>query len=248
LNNTNTLAPGTDNTLIWAITCSILLHFFLVLVLPRFEIEAPKIPEVLTVELVEKVQPEPVPEPAPIPEPEPQPEPEPVKPEPVKPKITPKAVVKPSPEPVEVNEEPAPMTPPSDIPEVIAVAPKPEALPTPNPVPPPVIPKPTTPSPAQISDANDQYGNTLWGAISKYKKYPRIAQQRGWQGEVVVELSLDGNGKLKSKQILQSSGYDSLDQQALEMVEKALPFPQPPEALRGSNFTIRVPIPFKLES
>jgi protein TonB len=70
---------------------------------------------------------------------------------------------------------------------------------------------------------------------------------RGWQGEVIVELSLDGNGKLKSKRILQHSGYESLDQQALEMVDKAMPFPAPPEALRGSSFTIKVPIPFKLE-
>ncbi len=213
--------------------------------MPKFEIDPPTKPEVLTVELVQKT--EPLPEPAPEPTPEIQ---EPVAPEPIKPKVTPKPIVKettvtPLPEAV-VDEEPTPISPPVQ-PEVIAVAPKPESPPAPNPVPPPVQ-KPFTPSPAQISDANDQYGNTLWGAISKYKKYPRIAQQRGWQGEVIVELSLDGNGKLRSKQILQSSGYDSLDQQALEMVEKALPFPAPPEALRGSNFTIRVPIPFKLES
>jgi protein TonB len=247
LNNTNLLAPGTNNTIYWALTCSILLHLFTVLVLPKLEIEPPKKPEVLTVELIENTPPEPAPEPEPTPEPVSQPEP--IKPEPIKPKIKPKPVVKPTPEPVEIDEAPAPVTPPPVAPEVIAVTPKPEAPPAPNPVPPPpVVQKPVTPSPAQISEANDQYGNTLWGAISKYKKYPRIAQQRGWQGEVVVELSLDGNGKLKSKQILQSSGYDSLDQQALEMVEKALPFPQPPEALRGSNFTIKVPIPFKLES
>lgn len=214
--------------------------------MPTFKIDPPKTPEVLTVELVQKPEPEPAPEPTSIAEPQLQPEP--VKPEPIKPKLTPKPVAKPLPEPVEINDEPAPIAPPPVTPEVIAVAPKPEAPPTPNPVPPPVVQKPVAPSPAQISDANDQYGNTLWGAISKYKKYPRIAQQRGWQGEVIVELSLDGNGKLRSKQILQSSGYDSLDQQALEMVEKALPFPPPPEALRGSNFTIKVPIPFKLES
>jgi protein TonB len=38
-----------------------------------------------------------------------------------------------------------------------------------------------------------------------------------------------------------------LDKQALEMVEKALPFPAPPDVLRGNNFTITVPVPFKLE-
>jgi protein TonB len=247
LNNIKTIATGADNTIIWAITCSILLHIAAMVLIPKFTIEPPKQPEILTIELVKKIEPAPQPAPEPTPVVE-EPKPEPRKPEPIKPKITPKPVARPSPEPVEINEVPTEVTPPPVAPEVIAVAPKPEAPPTPTPAPPPlVVPKPATPTPAQISDANDQYGNTLWGAISKYKKYPRIAQQRGWQGEVIVELSLDGNGKLKSKQILQSSGYDSLDQQALEMVEKALPFPAPPEALRGSNFTIKVPIPFKLE-
>lgn len=221
-----------------------MLHLVLAFVIPNVRIDPPKKPEILTIELVEKA--EPLPEPTP--EVEVAPQPEPIKPEPIKPKVTPKPVVKPLPEPVEIIEDASPAPPPPSPPEVIAVAPKPEATPNPTPIPPPVIPQPVTPNPVQISEANDRYGNTLWSAISKYKKYPRIAQQRGWQGEVVVELLLDGNGKLQSKKILQSSGYDSLDNQALEMVEKALPFPAPPEALRGSNFTIRVPIPFKLET
>jgi len=32
------------------------------------------------------------------------------------------------------------------------------------------------------------------------------------------------------------------------MVEKAIPFPTPPEALRNSTFTIVIPVPFKLEN
>jgi protein TonB len=222
--------------------CSIGLHLFLAVVIPNIRIEPPKKPDVLTIELVKKVEPEPTPEPAP------QLESEPVTPEPIKPKIIPKPVVKSPTIPVEVQEDPTPVAPPPSQPEVIAVAPKPEAPPSPKPVAPPVLPKEVVPTQSEVDDASSRYGNTLWSAISKYKKYPRIAQQRGWQGEVVVELTLDGNGKLKSKQILQSSGHESLDNQALEMVEKALPFPAPPEALRGSNFTIRVPIPFKLET
>ena len=134
--------------------------------------------------------------------------------------------------------------------EVIAVAPKPNAAPPVQtvPVPTPVVQEPPPVSnQADYEDARNKYGNSLWGAISKYKKYPKIAAMRNWQGEAIVELELDGNGKLKSKKIVQSSGHDVLDKQALEMVEKALPFPAPPEVLRGNSFTITVPIPFKLE-
>jgi protein TonB len=117
----------------------------------------------------------------------------------------------------------------------------------PVPVAVPEPPKPTVPSQAEINAALNGYNNALWGKIGKYKQYPKIAQMRGWQGEVIVELLLDGNGKLKSKKILTSSGFDVLDKQALDMIDKAAPFPSPPEALRGSSFSITVPIPFKLE-
>lgn len=220
-----------------------LLHLCLALIIPNLSFDEIKKPEVLEVALVKKPEPPPVAQPEPIVLP----------PEPVKPKvITEKPAVKPKPLPVptqEVNNAPVPDTPPPPPTAVIAVAPTPEA--PPSPVPPvPIVTPPPPPSPSQadIDDARGRYGNALWGAIEKHKQYPRIAQMRGWQGEVVLELLLDGNGKLKSKKVLASSGYEALDKQALDMVEKAAPFPTPPEALRGNNFTIKVPIPFKLEN
>ncbi len=208
-------------------------------VIPNIKLDVVKKPDILEVELVSK------PEPPPITQPEPtQPQPEQPKPEPIKPKIEPK--VKPLPIPTVINDEPTYVEPPpTSQTEVIAVAPKVEA--PPSPVPPAPVVTPVEPNQADIRAANGDYGNTLWGAISKHKQYPRIAQMRGWQGEAIIELQLDGNGKLKSKKIIKSSGYEALDKQALEMVDKATPFPSPPEALRGSNFSITVPIPFKLE-
>lgn len=236
-----TQSSTNESTLIWAIICSILLHVFLAVIVPNIKIDQVKTPKILEVQLVNKPEPPPIAQPEPV-------QPEQPKPEPIKPKVEPKPVAKPTPAPSVIKEEPAPVTPPpvTDT-EVIAVAPKPEAPASPLPVAPVATPKPPTPTPVEIDNAYTGYGSTLWSAISKYKKYPKIAQMRGWQGEVIVELSLDGNGKLKSKRILQHSGYESLDQQALEMVDKALPFPAPPEALRGGSFTIKVPIPFKLE-
>lgn len=229
-----------ESTLLWAIICSILLHVLLVAIIPNIKFDTHKKPEVLEIQLAK-------PEPPPVVTPQPEPpKPEPVKPEPIKPKIEPKPIVKPAPVIVH-KEEPTPIQPNSppqpNPPEVITAPPKVEA---PQVVAPPPPTKPSV-SPEEVSQAHEGYGTTLFNAISKFKKYPRIALSRGWEGKVIVELSLDGNGKLKSKKIIQNSGYEVLDQQALEMVDKALPFPEPPEALRGSGFTIRVPIPFKLE-
>ena len=219
-----------------------LLHAILVVVIPKLDFEENKTPEILTVDIVQLPTP---PSPAPV-----QPEPELVKPK-IIPKIKPepKPIIKPLPAPVVDNSEPITEPPPSKPTEVLAVNPKPDVAPPLQTVPVPIAVKPEPPpvSQSDIDDARSRYGNSLWGAISKHKKYPKIAAMRNWQGEVIVELELDGNGKLKSKKITQSSGHEVLDKQALEMVEKALPLPTPPETLRGTSFTITVPVPFKLE-
>ncbi len=222
-----------NNTLMWALMGSLMLHTLIAVVMPKFATDAPK-QETLVVELIQQAPPPPPPPPLP----------EPVKPEPIKPKPPIKPMVKPLPIPTETKNDPTPPPPP----EVIAVAPQVDA--PPPPIPPVAIvphdpPKPVIP--VDTSAARDNYDSALWAAIVKHKQYPRIAQMRGWQGEAVVELLLDGNGKLKAKKIIQSSGHEVLDKQALDMVEKAMPFPTPPEVLRGSSFSIKVPIAFKLE-
>lgn len=232
-----------EGTIFWAIVCSMLLHVLLAVVIPNLEFDDEPKPDILTVEMMK------LPEPTP-PAPEPvEPQPEVVQPK-IEPKIKPepKPIIKPLPSPVVESTEPISEPPPTPPTEVIAVAPKAEAPPPVVTVPAPVKVEPVpTVSQSDIDDARSRYGNALWGAISKHKKYPKVAAMRGWQGEAVVELELDGNGKLKAKKITQSSGHEVLDKQALEMVEKALPLPMPPEALRGTNFTITVPVPFKLE-
>lgn len=235
-----------ENLLIWALICSILLHGLLAYLIPNLKFDEVKKPDLLVVKLVNKPEPPPIAIPEPV-----QPEPEIIKPK-VETKPESKPAVKTFPTPTVVKNEPTPYQPPpateTHQTEVIAVSPKVDAPLTPSaPIAIPEPQKPAGPSQEEFDDARGRYGNTLWGAIGKHKQYPRIAQMRGWQGEAVVELLLDGNGKLISKKIIQSSGYESLDKQALDMVEKASPFPSPPDALRGNNFSIKVPIPFRLE-
>jgi protein TonB len=239
--------------LIWAIAYSILFHGLLVLIIPNLKFDSAKKIDFIEIQLSEKK-----------PEPPPVILPEPIKPLPtaIKPKLESKTVpvAKIPPVPTvekntDVNNDVVTQPQPSitkQQPEVIAVAPKVDAPPPSVAIAQPEVApeqsKPTGPSQTDIDVARGRYGNSLWSAIEKHKNYPRIAQMRGWQGDVIVELLLDGNGKLKSKKVIQSSGYDSLDKQALEMADKASPFPAPPEVLRGSIFSIKVPIPFKLES
>lgn len=234
-----------DSTLIWAVVCSILLHALLAITLPHFKFDSTKEqPIELVIEIAQPKAPEPVAAIQPV-----QPiEPEPIPPKPIQktqPKERPKPVTETPKEPAPVSEEP--VTAPSEVvPNIIAVAPKADTVAittVPPPTPEPVKPIEVTP----VDDnALGEYGSLLGRAIAKHKSYPKIAQMRGYQGDVLLDLKLDGNGNVLSAKVKEGSGYESLDKQALEMVRKASPFPAPPESLRNRTFNITVPVSFKL--
>jgi len=246
----NTLTPTYNydsNKLIWAIIASFLLHATFAYVVPSFTFEFKKEkPPVLKIEIQQPAPPAPV-----IPEPEiikPEPPKPVVKPKPKKkkPKLKPKPKPVPIPEPVvtePITPEPVENTPPP-APEVIAVAPTVEKAPAVIvPPPPPSPPKPTQ---VEVNNALGEYGSLLGRRIAKHKSYPKIAARRGWQGKVLLDLTIDNTGRVLSAKIKQSSGHKVLDKQALKMVEKASPFPTPPLALRDGNFNLTVPVSFKL--
>ena len=214
----------------------------LAIVLPNFKFEINhKIPDILSVELQKTTPPSPIV----IPEPT-KPTPEPIKKtveaKPVAKPIT-KKVETPSPIKQEVLPQVVDTTP-----KVIAVEPKPDVI-THETVPVIPIEKPKPePVQADIDSALGEYGGQLGRAIAKHKSYPKIAQMRGWEGEVMLDLKIDENGNVISAKVRESSGHEALDNQALEMVRKASPFPTPPDALRSHTFNISVPVLFKLET
>ena len=95
-------------------------------------------------------------------------------------------------------------------------------------------------------EAQNDFSRELAIHIAKFKKYPRIAARRGWQGEVVLEVELTGKGQLIKKKVMKSSGHKPLDTEAMKMIDRAVPFPAPPSILSESTFTILVPISFTL--
>lgn len=102
-------------------------------------------------------------------------------------------------------------------------------------------PGPAAPS-AEAFDAGSlaQFRLQLISAARKYKRYPRVAMDNNWEGDVVVRMVIGANGMISALSIQSSSGYDVLDQQALEMFKRAKPLVQIPPALRGRQFTIEL--------
>jgi protein TonB len=116
----------------------------------------------------------------------------------------------------------------------------------PPPAPAPKVQQPLPP-PALDPAVLREYGTMVSTAVAKKKVYPRLAVMRHWQGVTDLKLQIAVDGAVKSLSITRSSGYEVLDDQAMKMVKDALPLPNVPEALRGREFAIDIPVAFKLQ-
>jgi protein TonB len=215
--------------------------------LPNFKFDTPKpIQQQLTIELVK-----PAPEPVAIPDTPEPPEPEPVNPVPIQPR--PKQVVQkiqkspdPAPAPETVPERP---TEPSPPPEVMAISPtKTEAKPTVTvpPPPPPEPIKPSGPSEGDIDAARNAYRNKVQIELKKCQRYPKIAEMRGAEGDVKLEISIDRDGNVTHVAIAESSNNPALDKAAESAVACANIKQHMTDILRGHVDKITVTVGFKL--
>ena len=211
-----------DIDLKWMLILSFLMHF---LVFQNLHIDPKPIVKKLDLELImEIVKPKPkeLPPPKPIVK-EPPPLPKPLIEQPLPPPL-PQAK---EPEPIKE----LPVLPPEDIvpidmPREETVAPKIDPL--------------------QEAKIIEDYGQLLAAHISQFKRYPRIAQRRGWEGELTLEVRLDKHANILNIMILNKSNYDVLDQEAIKMIERSKPLPKPTD-LTSETFTVFIPIKFGLQ-
>jgi periplasmic protein TonB len=152
------------------------------------------------------------------------------------------------PAPVISTPQPAP-TPaaPSAPPPVVAEAQAPQPAPPLAAVEPQRAPQPP-PQPAQPPESlsRDQYRLQLIDEARRHKRYPPLARENNWQGDVRVYVAIGANGR-PTVTLKGSSGYDVLDRQALEMFAQAARAVPVPPALRGKEFTLELRAVYGLE-
>lgn len=76
--------------------------------------------------------------------------------------------------------------------------------------------------------------------------YPRAARRKGLEGEVLVEVWLDKNGKQLKRDIIKSSGVSSLDKAALSAIKK-WQFNAYQDNGTAIAHRVHIPITFKLD-
>lgn len=153
----------------------------------------------------------------------------------------PKAVAQPQPEPPKPLDKPAPKKPkplPKPVPRKQA-----EPAPAPEPVaesPPPVA---AAPAPAPFQEANYKAAYLQ----NPPPRYPSIARERHWQGEVLIRTRILADGTAGEVRLERSSGHEALDEAALDAV-KGWRFVAAKEGDKAVDSWVIIPIDFKLKN
>jgi protein TonB len=106
----------------------------------------------------------------------------------------------------------------------------------------------STAPPAPITSASlYEYHLAISRAARQFRRYPEAALQAGWQGRVVIRLTVAADGTPHKLQLIGSSGHNVLDEAALEMLYLAAGHTQAPTSLQGRSFDIDLAINFNPE-
>ena len=149
----------------------------------------------------------------------------------------------------EVAKEPDPETPTLDDP-----APAQEMVVPQVTAPPPTVavtPAPSTAAKKQGTTTTAARKESSWQKqivtqLGKHRRYPAEARAKRHQGEALVRFTVDREGRVIASSIVSSSGSSLLDEEALGVLVRASPLPEPPEELVGTTFDLEIPIRFRI--
>ncbi|MFK4505422.1 energy transducer TonB [Bradyrhizobium daqingense] len=112
----------------------------------------------------------------------------------------------------------------------------------------PVAAAPTQGQPNQKdSQAIATWRSQILALVERNKRYPEAARSRREQGIAQVRFTLDRNGIVGDARVIQSSGSDALDGEAVALLKRAQPFPAPPDTFAGDLVVVRLPIRFTVK-
>lgn len=91
-----------------------------------------------------------------------------------------------------------------------------------------------------------RYEQKISAWLQQHRIYPSEAQEQKLAGNPLLRVRMDRSGNVKLFIVDRSSGHDVLDQAALQMVNRANPFPAPPENYPGGALLeFLIPVTFK---
>lgn len=152
----------------------------------------------------------------------------------------------PKPKPVVAKSPPAVPKPP----QAVIPAAQPVSEPVPQAAPSPVVARDPAPVVAAAPPAppapDSDYISKLSSWLARHKPDAGRTMRGQRQGEVLVEFTLRRDGSVLGKRLVQSSGNETLDKAALEMIDRANPMPAMPASFAAETWTLVIPVNFQL--
>lgn len=108
----------------------------------------------------------------------------------------------------------------------------------------PVASVSAAPAGERFGEGVREYRLALAVQAKRYKRYPPRAMEAGIGGTAEVRISVAAAGRAAEILLSSSSGDETLDAAALEMMKRAAPRTAVPESLRDRSFAVDLPIIF----
>lgn len=85
----------------------------------------------------------------------------------------------------------------------------------------------------------------IYSELNQHFTYPKLAVRRNWQGKVLLSLRVSSSGNIENIQLKKSSGYNVLDQAAINALHKMKNLPHISSWL-SSDIELQLPITYNL--
>ena len=106
-------------------------------------------------------------------------------------------------------------------------------------------------SEVELTDSKEEamfrYQDVVKQRIEELRRYPSRAKRRGVEGETRIKFAISSNGLVQNIKIISASGSKRLDEEAVNTIRRASPFPPVPEEIDRSPVWMEVSIVFTLK-
>lgn len=109
-------------------------------------------------------------------------------------------------------------------------------------------PREEMPTDAPVASVEEigQYRLTVARSARQFKVYPPLAREKGWEGVVLVSVAMPTGLGVPTVSLANSSGYEVLDRQAIDMVTQAVNLSALPAGMRGRRMVVSLPVEYRL--
>lgn len=95
--------------------------------------------------------------------------------------------------------------------------------------------------------ARQYYLSELNKLSQRALRYPRIAEQRGQEGSVRANVTINRDGSIKDVNLIEESRYRPLNREVLKTIDRVAPYPPVPKEIPGEEFQFPLLFGFHLE-